>query len=266
MKKLILLLFIPIFFTCSDDESSDGNDNNSNNPGAQKLIESITVISGECENTHNLWLYYDDENRISSYEFQYVVTNCDGDEGSNSEIGEGQFEYAENNLTWIHLGVSYSFPINDDGTINDANLTFVDGYLISEDPNAGGTYDAINCETTHIWVDNNLIETNQVENNLNECYAVDTVYEYSSNINPIPFFWPNNYVGWGTAFILTGALGKESQNLISKETGFHSWGQGVYDFQYQLDDDGYPIVIYTEYNSSSNNFNRSVNYEITYIE
>ena len=263
MKKLILLLFIPFVFTCSSD-SSDNNNHNSNNPGVQKLIESITVISGECENTYNLWLYYDDENRITSYQYQYVVTNCNGDEGSNSEIAEGQFEYAENNLTWIHNEVPYSLPINDDGTINDANLTWIDGYLISADPNAGGTFDMYDCEMTNVWVDNNLIESYRVENG--DCFAYDTMYEYSSNINPIPFFEPNSHINWGTAFQLTGALGKQSQNLISKVTQFYDWGQAVSDFQYILDDDGYPIVIYTEYNSSSNNFNSSVNYEITYIE
>ena len=100
MKKLILLLFIPLVFACSSD-SSDNNNNNSNDPSEQKLIESITVISGECENTYNLWLYYDNDNRITSYQFQNVVTNCNGDEGSISEIGEGQFEYAENNFKVI---------------------------------------------------------------------------------------------------------------------------------------------------------------------
>ena len=264
MKKLILLLFIPLVFACSSD-SSDNNNNNSNDPSVQKLIESITVISGECENTYNLWLYYDNDNRITSYQFQYVVTNCNGDEGSISEIGEGQFEYAENNLTWTHLGEPFSFPINDDGTINDANLTWVDGYLISIDPNAGGTFDLMGCETTNIWVDNNLIETDRVQN-ANGCLGHDTINEYGSNVNPIPFFQPNNHINWWTAFQLTGALGKQSQNLISKETRFHYWGQSVYDFQYILDDDGYPIVIYTEYNTSPNNTNASVNYEITYIE
>ena len=93
MKKLILLSAL-LVFACSSD--SEGNDNNSNNPSIEKLIKSITVISGECENTENLWLYYDEENRITSFETQVVETNCNGQEGSNSEILEWQLKYTEN--------------------------------------------------------------------------------------------------------------------------------------------------------------------------
>ena len=55
MKKLLLLASL-LVFACSSDES-DYSDNNSNNTSAQKLIESITVISPSCENTYNLWLF-----------------------------------------------------------------------------------------------------------------------------------------------------------------------------------------------------------------
>ena len=263
MKKIFLLsaLFI---FACSGGDSSDDNNNNSNNPGIQKLIESINVISGECENTENLWLYYDNENRITSYEVQYVETDCNGQQGYYGPITEFQVEYVENFLTFSVPGGTLTSPINDDGTINDANMTFVNGYLILEDPNAGGNWGFLDCEKTYVWVDNNLIEINEMFDE-NNCDGTQTVYEYSQNLNLIPFFWPRNYVGFGTAFELTGAAGKQSQNLISKETRLRPWGQESYDFQYQFDADGYPTVIYTRHsvNGIPDIF---VNYEITYIE
>ena len=193
MKKLILLLFIPLVFTCSSDSSDDNNNNNSNNPSIQKLIESITVISGECGYAENLWLYYDNENRISSYEIQFVEQDCNGQQGYYGPIAEFQVEYVENVLTFSYPVIStLTSPINDDGTINDANLTFVNGYLILEDPNAGGNWE-LDCERTYVWVDNNLIEINEI--NENNCDGTQTFYEYSSYINPIPFFWPRNYMG-----------------------------------------------------------------------
>ena len=259
MKKLILLSAL-LIFACSSDES-DSSDNNSNNTSAQKLIESITVISPSCENTYNLWLFYDNQNRITSFQTQYYETNCSvTNEDDNYDIMNYQIDHSENIISLSANGSSADIPINDDGLYDDTNLTFVNGYLISATGDAP-IYNPDECGGTLVWIDNNLVEENTYSNT--NCSEIrTTTYEYYEHINPIPFFrisWHNH---WGTAFGMTGVFGNQSQNLVSKTTTSY----GYKNFNYQLDGDGYPTVIYVESFDNNNTASRYVNYEINYIE
>ena len=52
MKKL-LYLFLAITVACSSGDDSTENNDPDNDNSAQRLIESITIISGNCENVYN---------------------------------------------------------------------------------------------------------------------------------------------------------------------------------------------------------------------
>ena len=98
MKKLFYF-FLAINVACSSgDDSSDNNDPDNDN-SAERLIESITIISGNCENVYNLWLFYDNLNRVASVQSQYVETNCNGEQGTFGEVYEVEFMYTDNNVT-----------------------------------------------------------------------------------------------------------------------------------------------------------------------
>tara|TARA_Y100000385_G_scaffold168203_1_gene174210 strand:+ start:825 stop:1616 length:792 start_codon:yes stop_codon:yes gene_type:complete len=261
MKKLILLSAL-LIFACSSDDSSD-----SNNISNEKLIESITVISGNCQNTHNLWLDYDNDNRITSFQIQYVETNCDGEVGSNSDIENGQLEYNENSILISSINETFSIPIDQNGLLDDVNTTFVNGYLISDNTSSlfGG-----NCDVTRLWDNNNLIEAN-----FNYCIDDNSVKkvlcEYNENLNPIRFYWNDWHIWFGTVIELTGVFGKESKNLLSKSTRLYDDDndnsidrEEIYNYYYQLDEDGYPSVINIITTYSNSMIERSVTYQLTY--
>ena len=256
MKKLFLLSAL-LIFACS---SADDN-NNSSNLTTQKLIESITVISPSCENTYNLWMFYDNQNRIGSFQTQYYETSCDLTADDNYEIVNWQINYDENIISLSAENNTAIFPINDDGYYNDINLNFVNGYLISTTADAP-VYNSHNCGETFLWNNNNLVEQKTyLGANCSEIQS--TIYEYYEDINPIPFFRVSWHNEWSTAFMLSGIFGKQSQNLVSKITT----SSGYNNFNYQFDDDGYPTVIYVEgFNLDNDTPSSYVNYEIKYIE
>ena len=258
MKKLLLLSAL-LIFACSSDDSSD--ENNSSILSAQKLIESITVISPSCENTYNLWMFYDNQNRINQFQTQYYETSCDlTDDDDNYDVVNWQITYGENIISLSAENNTATFPISEDGYYNDPNLNFVNGYLISTTADAP-VYNPHNCGKTFIWNDNNLVEEKTyLGANCSEIRT--TTYEYYEHINPIPFFRVNWHNYWGTPFGLTGFFGNQSQNLVSKITN----SSGFKNFNYQLDGDGYPTVIYVESFDNNNSPSRYVNYEINYIE
>ena len=262
MKKLLLLSAI-LIFACSSDDSSD-----SNNISNEKLIESITVISGNCQNTHNLWLDYDNDNRITSFQIQYVETNCDGEVGSNGDIQNGQLEYNENSILISFVNDTFSIPIDQNGLLDDENTTFVDGYLISTNSSSffGG-----NCDVTRLWENNNLIQANYYAQNNNNCSVRKVLREYNENLNPIRFFWNAYHIWLGTVIELAGVFGKESKNLLSKSTTLYDDDndnsidrESIYNYYYQLDEDGYPSVINIISTDSNSMIERSVTYQLTY--
>lgn len=258
MKKLLLVsaLFI---FACSSDVS---NENNSSSLTEQKLIESITVISPSCENTYNLWMFYDNQNRIDSFQTQYYETSCDlTDDDDNYDIVNWQINYDENIISLSAENNTATFPINEDGHYNDINLNFTNGYLISTTADSP-IYNPYNCGLLNVWNNNNLVEgKTYLGANCSEIQS--TIYEYYEDINPIPFFRVSWHNEWSTAFMLSGIFGKQSQNLVSKITT----SSGYNNFNYQFDDEGYPSIIYVErFNLDNDTPSSYVNYEIKYIE
>jgi hypothetical protein len=261
MKKLLLLSAL-LIFACSSDDSSD-----SNNVSNEKLIESITVISGNCQNTHNIWLDYDNENRITSFQIQYIETNCDGEVGSNSDIQNGQLEYNENLILILFANETFSIPIDQNGLLDDENTTFVDGYLISTNSSSffGG-----NCDVTRLWENNNLIEATNSDC-IDDNSVKKVLREYNENLNPIRFYWNDWHIWFGTVIELAGVFGKGSENLLSKSTTLYDDDddnsidrEEIYNYYYQLDEDGYPSVINIITTYSNSMIERSVTYQLTY--
>ena len=263
MKNILYIFLAVTIFACSDDDSSD-----SNNVSNEKLIESITVISGNCQNTHNLWLDYDNDNRIKSFQIQYVETNCDGEVGSNSDIENGQLEYNENSILISFINETpFLIPIDQNGLLYDVNTTFVNGYLISTNSSSffGG-----NCDVTRLWDNNNLIEANNYAQN-NNCSVRKVLLEYNENLNLIRFYWNDWHIWSGTVIELTGVFGKGSKNLLSKSTTLYDDDndnsidrEEIYNYYYQLDEDGYPSVINIITTYSNSTIERSVTYQLTY--
>tara|TARA_B100001059_G_C17736041_1_gene528905 strand:- start:497 stop:943 length:447 start_codon:yes stop_codon:yes gene_type:complete len=147
MKKLFYF-FLAINVACSSgDDSSDNNDPDNDN-SAERLIESITIISGNCENVYNLWLFYDNLNRVASVQSQYVETNCNGEQGTFGEVYEVEFMYTDNNVTLTvpSTGDSFSYPINVDGMLDDNEVTFINNQVIYVSSNSlvGGDCDVTN--------------------------------------------------------------------------------------------------------------------------
>ena len=269
MKKLILLLFIPLIFACSD-ESSDSDNNNSNNPNVQKLIESITLISGDCLNPSqgNLWLNYDNQNRISSFQSQVFDINSGCNTlDSNMQIREMEIEYTDDELILHYQNEALSFPVNDEGLLDDPNTTFENGYLIAQNGNA--IFNEGGCDIVLEWVDNNLISS--IQEGWPDCgddtsggdINNSTFNEYYQNLNPIQYYTPSRYNDFLNVLMMTGLFGKSSQNLILSET----WDNGnrINNYQYQFDNDGYPIEIYIE-SVSNSGWVATVGYQITYIQ
>mgnify|MGYP004035577985 FL=1 len=70
--------------------------------------------------------------------------------------------------------------------------------------------------------------------------------------------------------MLNGIAGRASKNLVSKRTSISGPGNSnvieITNFQYQLDSDGYPTVIYIDSSNSFSDIERTVTYEITYVD
>ena len=271
MKKLFYF-FLAITVACSSgDDSSDNNDPDNDN-SAERLIESITIISGNCENVYNLWIFYDNLNRVASVQSQYVETNCNGEQGTFGEVYEVEFMYTDNNVTVTvpSIGNSFSYPINVGGMLDDNEVTFVNNQLIYISPNSLFAGD---CGVTYVWVENNLIEANYFmgdsENGI-YCDGRQVNYEYYEDLNLIENFWIQQRYYWDTGLVLNGIAGRASKNLISKRTSISGPGNSnvieTTNFQYQLDPDGYPTVIYINSSNDFSDIERTVTYEVTYMD
>lgn len=266
MKNLLYLFFITIIACSTRDDSSDNNDTENNN-SVGRLIESITVISADCENIQNVWFTYDDNNRVSSTQIQYIESDCNGEQGSYGEIYNVDYIYTSNNVTLDTPFEQFQIPINSEGLADDGNITFVDDFIININPNSilGG-----DCGVNYIWLENNLMETISYQgasNNGSWCDGRRTIFEYSDNLNLVEHFWISKRFNFDTGLALNGAFGKSSEKLVSKSTSIYASGSTeTTNFQYQLNSDGYPTVIYVNSSFGGSNTQSSVVYEVTYID
>jgi Ca2+-binding EF-hand superfamily protein len=95
--------------------------------------------------------------------------------------------------------------------------------------------------------------------------------EYNENLNPIRFYWNDWHIWFGTVIELAGVFGKGSENLLSKSTTLYDDDddnsidrEEIYNYYYQLDEDGYPSVINIITTYSNSMIERSVTYQLTY--
>ena len=124
MRKLLLLSAL-LIFACSSDDEENGINNNS-----QRLVESITVLSATNARSANYYsMSYDENNRLISFEFQSFDFDENGQIYYESEIDELNIDYLENSVIVYNDNDEVVFPINSDGTIDDNDYTFVNGYL-----------------------------------------------------------------------------------------------------------------------------------------
>ena len=252
MKRILILTTI-LVFACSSDDSSD-----SNNVSNEKLIESVFVFSADCAETENIWFNYEN-GIITSSQGQSYRSLCSSintypwDDVNYGELLTYSYEYLPNKLIISYNGGSDEILLNDDGTIDNSDYTFENGYLTSFQSE---------CSTIiNTWENGNLIQSS-----VNDCLDEDSngihTIEYTNYDAKLPFI-PLGFNGNSFGFL--NLQGKNSTKLPHKRI---SPRLNVF-YTYTFDDEGYPtkITIKKEYNNNPNNdapFDREVTFEITY--
>ena len=122
MKKLILLLFIPLVFTCSSDSDNDSQQDNNNFDNYPKLISFTRETANDsCEGLDwSVELSYSDDKIISSqtrvYHY-YLGGEC---------VYYGEDGFISNSINNVYSGdllISQRvFMYNSDGTFDDSNF------------------------------------------------------------------------------------------------------------------------------------------------
>ena len=269
MKKLLLLsaLFI---FACSSD--SEGNES-TNNSNSQRLVESITVISATNTRAENYYsMSYDENNRLISFEYQSFDFDENGQIYYESEINELNIDYLENSVMFYNNNDEVVVPINSDGTLDDNDYTFVNGYLTNLESSDG---EDDNCLAQQTWVNNNMTQfVETCSPNFGDSGVAEI--EYTNHIRPNETFV--YYRGGGNVIskIWIGLRGKQSNNLPLRtrscigSTNINSidcWNFSETERTYEFDSQGHPILInenqYTTQNNSSDSFS-FVSVAITY--
>ena len=269
MKKL-LLLFALLIFACSSD--SEGNES-TNNSNSQRLVESITVISATNTRAENYYsMSYDENNRLISFEYQSFDFDENGQIYYESEIDEVNIDYFENSVMLYDDNDEVVFPINSDGTIDDNDYTFVNGYLTNLESSDGQDD---NCLAQQTWVNNNMTHFVDTCNPNFGDSRVEEI-EYTNHIRPYETFVYYRGGGYVISKIWIGLRGKQSNNLPLRtrscigSTNINSidcWYFSETERTYEFDSQGHPILInenqYTTQNNSSDSFS-FVSVAITY--
>jgi len=133
MKKLMLLLFIPLVFTCSSDSSDDNQQDNNNFDNYPKLISFTQERPNECEGIRFLVEYSYSGDKILTYSYrQYWAfyngeCNYFGDDGyipstvnnvysGNLLISQNVFSYnLEGDMTYRTIN---SYEYDENGLLN----------------------------------------------------------------------------------------------------------------------------------------------------
>ena len=263
MKKLLLISAL-LIFACTDDDGSDSDDN-ANNPNAQRLVESVLVISANDSATFNYWFSYDENNRLSTMQCQFNDYNEFGQIFDEGIIEVYNIEYSDNAISfgWNDEEVSSTYLLNNDGTIDANYITFLNGYLNTIEFGDGQDD---NCLQQCTWVNNNLT---QIVETCSPNFSVSDIeeFEYTNHINPIGYYgWTLTGSGVAAMPYLVGAMGKPSELLPNKirscrgntyspinQNNCNNFSET--EITYEFDSQGYPIVI------NENSYWQSVNYE-----
>ena len=259
MKKLLLLSAL-LIFACSSDSEDNGINNNS-----QRLLESITVLSATNTRADNYYsMSYDENNRLISFEFQSFDFDENGQIYYESEIDELNIDYLENSVMVYDDNDEVVFPINSDGTIDDNDYTFVNGYLTNIEYSDGQDD---NCLQQNTWVNNNITQVVESCNpNFGDSQITET--EYTNHIRPNQTTYGTISTGGGIVLSWIGLFGKLSNNFPLRtrfcigSTNINSidcWYFDETEYSYEFDSQGYPIVINDNQYSVQNNGN-SINF------
>ncbi len=221
MKKLLLLsaLFI---FACSSDDSSDTNDNN--NPPLKQLLsfEMIEDTGNIIIEVSSCYFTYENDKIIISEEHSYP---------NIGNIVTRTYDYFDNQIivtNWDLQGGVDIFPIENGlfSSYEDAVVEFDNNKLIKY-----GRFDLT-------WEGDNI---SIIEENGSQTMLEYSTIENKTDFFSFPFLWEgqlgldSEYIPW----VVSGALGVSPANLPSKLFG----GNQQFEYQYTLDDDGYPIYI-----------------------
>ena len=273
MKKLLLLsaLFI---FACSSDDSSNNEDNSS----TKKLASVVTLYpcSG-CEYDNSYLSYTND--RLTLLEWDYFVTDENGVINSDPEYNRSGYYLIQHLSNSIRVtyddGLINDIPFNSDGYIYGENMIFDNGYLISqfwEDEEFEGNTSSFteNWE----WYNGNLIRreyNNYYNGSLDYSSITDIEYtEYDDLTEKIGYSIGNGFLGNSESILISilGLRGKSSTKLpyrftIVSNDSFSGESTSVLTYSYVFDEDGYPIEV-VENDESSDGFSRTTRYELTY--
>jgi hypothetical protein len=275
MKKLLLLSAL-LIFACSSDGSNDDNDNN-NNSSTKKLASVVTLYPCSWCERENSYLSYTND-RLTLVEKDYFVTEENGDfmnGGEDNSSGYFIIEYLSNSIRITNNnGEINDIPVNSDGSWDNENAVYDNGYLISLSFSEEEEEDTDSSTGNWEWYNGNLIRTesnNYYNGSLESSTITDIEYtEYDDLTKTIAFSAFEDSLGWADVVMIgiLGFYGKSSAKLPYKFTSVqNSIGSdeftSVLTYSYVFDEDGYPIQVVANYESSSG-FSRTTRYELTY--
>jgi len=269
MKKLFLLSAL-LIFACSSDDSSN-NDNSS----TKKLASVVTLYpcSG-CERDNSYLSYTND--RLTLLEYDYFVTELNGDiEEEYNRSGYYLIQHLSNSIRVTYDdGLINDIPLNSDGTVDSENMVYDNGYLISQFWDEEFEGNTSSWTENWEWDNGNLIRReyyNYYNGSVDDFYIADIEYtEYDDLTEKIGYSIGNGFLGNSESILISilGLRGKSSTKLPYRFTivgsgGFDGESTSVLTYSYVFDEDGYPIQV-VENDESSDGFSRTTRYELTY--
>ena len=271
MKKLLLLSALLIFACSSDDSSNDDN-------SSTKKLASVVTLSPcyWCERENSYLSYTND--RLTLVEKEYFSTDENGDfmnGGEDNSSGYFIIEYLSNSIRITNdNGEINDAPINLDGSWDNENVVYDNGYLISLSFSDEEEGDTDSSTENWEWYNGNLIRTesnNYYNGSLEYSSITDIEYtEYDDLTKTIAFSAFQDSLGWADVVMagILGFYGKSSTKLPYKFTSVqNSIGSdeftSVLTYSYVFDEDGYPIQVVAN-QETSDGFSRTTRYELTY--
>jgi hypothetical protein len=247
MKNLLCLFLAVTMFACSDDDSSDTNDNN-NNSSTKKIISIQVVedVDNICLDGSNFTFSYSGDD-ITSLTRNPWVSPCPNTNQTSWLYGSGtmvtNYIYSSNKIvvsSEFDYYNGYEHHFDDNGlltTISSIYSAYVDDDVIFQN----GKLLALSGHN-FVWLNNNLVQTSIASATISYNYSnIDNKTDFISQ-----FFYPSGDLIFGLQIplIKKGLLGELSSKLPSSCTiSDPAFGHINLNYEYILDDEGYPIYI-----------------------
>ncbi|MDA8572312.1 hypothetical protein N9K85_03310 [Flavobacteriaceae bacterium] len=260
MKKLLLISAF-LIFTCS----SESEDSNINSNTTEKKILSIEIIEDDdlCKDGYNYSYTYDNDN-ITLATGQYYLSSCLSQGWTEWEYNEPfntEYQYFSDKIVVSNFGNNVGVNevyFDDNGLITgmsswenlgDYQIIFDNGYI-----NKLGVFD-------FEWQDGNII---RVDNNQNSSSYVYTYSNISNKTSFIlrPLLYSFSFIGENIPLYSYGLYGEKSSKLPISQTQYLNNETVVFNYDYILDDEGYPIYININEISYYENENSERNYTL----